>query len=1655
MLNHLMHPLLFIKGFHFEINPLHPARFLGALFFLAALPVAWTTAVAQDSDYDPSWYNPSQSYVKIAVTEDGVYQVRGTDLAQAGVNLSAITPSSLRLLEHGQEIPLVYEGNASTLTDASQILFVGKRNQGTDESWAYRDPAWQSSTYNSLYTDTTHYWLTWGSGQGLRYTADTPAPLANVITTYRDTLFTEPDNTYYPGDSGETENPFYTRGEGNYWNGLRHNNSNNAETNRTNTFNLINDARTGLAADSIIVWAKVNSRTPTAFRIQLALQTEEDGSTNYRVYDEVSWSGYQFGELRGAAGGDAIPDDNQNRFRVRLISFNDAATFPHQSYVDFIHISYIRTLTAVDGRLDFAIERNEGGQFALNGFLGGAPVLVFNPQARWFQALTTTPEGDVSFSHQPTRNNTYWTTTRDALLAPAAIQLDTTSDLLAEAQNIDYLIISSALLRPSADALAMYRSSQNGYETLVVDIQDIYDQFDYGRPTPIAVRRFLRTTRESATPTRFVTLWGDALYADRTRPRPLWEVISYGQASSDGWLVMQGEGEDDWTEFTAIGRLPLRDNEAGLLFLQKLQSYEAAPLDDWNKEMIMMVGSRDLGEQNLLGNHINRWAGRALAPPTGMDTTRFVRTVSDELPPDASLQDSIRVSLRVGSSWLCYFGHSAAVTWDIVVDPPAEFNNAGRLPLALSLGCRTGAFGGGANVDGDVPVLAEQLVLGSLNGAIAHWGTSGLSTISASARLGDETHELVFGDTLRVIGAVFQEAKRRYATSGAFSLRDLVQFGLIGDPATTLNIPVQPDLVATSDLIRIEPLAPVPADSQLTVLVTPRNLGLVPSGPVQFRLLHTPPGGAALPYDSTITDLETPLAFSVRINDGMVGTNNFMVQVDPDNVYDEVSELNNTAETSHVIFSTNVDLVAPRNLSVITGSPLSLRVAFTPEENSSTRIAFELDSSPTFDSPNLLQFEDAFTAGFAIWEITQALATEQPYYWRARVNDPDELTRWQESAFYLAASGAEQAWQQNATFFDRNTQSPSLVWDGALWSFTEFDREIEIASSGNNGILLGRILVDGISYQGLSLGYGIVVLNGTTGEVRAQTAAMPYANDFESPDDARARLDTLFTETVQENDYVLVRTRHIVAQETEIAEDIKALWRGLGSTAIDTLDHNDLWTMVARIGHPDETVEMAIESDVDLVQDARLFFRSGSGTTQSPRIGPARTWESISWDGTLPNAASEISVTVLDGETDAVLLDDLSAPGALTDLSAISAQETPFLRLQATLSDSSRQATPQLLQWAVNFSTVSEVVLDPATFTLSADTLNEGDVLTATGALLNLSDQPTDSVLVELRLTDTANRTSVVGADTIASIPPLGTVSTNFTIATEGLEGTNRLTLEAEQPSVREPVTINNIAFTEFTVRGDEMAPTLMVSVEGDMLPHDPEPVRDLQSPDIPVVSAQPTIEIVFADENPFKLLQDTTLATVTLENVSEGVTRTVYFQSNEVSFEPATEARNEARIIFTPDFTDLNAVFTLRVRAFDVAGNEAIGSPYQVHFRVITAIDAFGVSSLYPYPNPMGSFTRFAFELRGSDPSVVDDLRIRIYTLTGRVVREFNLVENPALLESGGLRIGWNKMLWDGTDEDGDQVATGVYLYKVIMRANGEDLDINDEAIEKLVVLR
>jgi hypothetical protein len=134
----------------------------------------------------------------------------------------------------------------------------------------------------------------------------------------------------------------------------------------------------------------------------------------------------------------------------------------------------------------------------------------------------------------------------------------------------------------------------------------------------------------------------------------------------------------------------------------------------------------------------------------------------------------------------------------------------------------------------------------------------------------------------------------------------------------------------------------------------------------------------------------------------------------------------------------------------------------------------------------------------------------------------------------------------------------------------------------------------------------------------------------------------------------------------------------------------------------------------------------------------------------------------------------------------------------------------------------------------------------------------------------------------------------------------------------------------------------------------------------------------------------------------------------------------------------------TLAVKGWDIANNSGEG-----YTEFVVAEDGkAALDHVLNYPNPFTTNTWFQFEhnLAGQ----VLDVQVSVFSVSGKLVKTI-LHSAPA----DGYRV--TDINWDGKDEYGDQLARGVYLYRVKVR--GTDLSgaqvTAESDFEKLVILK
>jgi hypothetical protein len=196
------------------------------------------------------------------------------------------------------------------------------------------------------------------------------------------------------------------------------------------------------------------------------------------------------------------------------------------------------------------------------------------------------------------------------------------------------------------------------------------------------------------------------------------------------------------------------------------------------------------------------------------------------------------------------------------------------------------------------------------------------------------------------------------------------------------------------------------------------------------------------------------------------------------------------------------------------------------------------------------------------------------------------------------------------------------------------------------------------------------------------------------------------------------------------------------------------------------------------------------------------------------------------------------------------------------------------------------------------------------------------------------------------------------------------------------------------------------------------------------IVPPSPLISIKVKDENEVLKKTDTTGVEILIKPPCDGCFfRRIAFSDPGVSWSPATDKSDFSVEYKPPPFDD--GMYTLKVQASDASGNLSGTEPYQIRFEVINESQ---ITNFYPYPNPFSSSTRFVFTLTGS--VIPDQYKIQIMTISGKVVREITQDE------IGSIHIGNNitEYAWDGRDEYGDQLANGVYLYRVVLNSPDQE---------------
>ncbi|MEW6128691.1 MAG: C25 family cysteine peptidase [Acidobacteriota bacterium] len=664
----------------------------------------------------------AQTAVKLSINREGWYRVTQAELIAAGLSKDA-NPARLQMFVDGVEIPIQVSTNKDGLFDKhSFIEFYGI---GLDT------PSTASRTY----------WLVEGKQAGKRITLSRGEGVSTFLDSFTCTVERRERLLYFSALlNGERENFFgavvTTEGVDQPLN------LNHVAPSKGQTILEVNLQGVTLQAHRVLVQLNGNNLGYVDFNGQ------QSGATNFTLPHAL---------LREGAN------------TVRLLAQQNSSDV---SLVEALRLTYQHTFTADNDALTLIAKGEQ--PITIDGFSTKA-IRVFdvtNPDliVELLGNIEAQKDGSYLVTAVPLEKG------ERRLLAladsriqhPALIRANQPSKWRDSAQTADLVVLTTREFFNAIEPLRLAREKA-GYKVAVIDVEDLYDEFNFGHKSLRAVKDFFAFAKTNwKIAPRFVLLVGDASYDARNYlgfgdfdfvPTGLVDT-RFMETASDEWLV---DLNDDGIGEIAIGRLPVRNAEEVAAVIAKLL---VAPQTGLTQSALLVSDRND--------GFAFEQASAGLRPllPAGIRIDELRRSQFDDL----TAKNKLLEALNRGQKLVNYIGHGSANLWrgNLLSATQARALTNQKLPVFVIMNCLNGYF-----LHPTTDSLGEALMKAERGGALAVWTSSGMTHPSPQASVNQDLYRLWFANQTLTLGEVIQKAKS--LTTDSDIRRTWI---LLGDPMT-------------------------------------------------------------------------------------------------------------------------------------------------------------------------------------------------------------------------------------------------------------------------------------------------------------------------------------------------------------------------------------------------------------------------------------------------------------------------------------------------------------------------------------------------------------------------------------------------------------------------------------------------------------------------------------------------------------------------------------------------------------------------------------------------------------------------------------------------------------------------------------------------------
>ena len=1674
--------------------------------------------------YDNEWVNHNKTYYKFIVDEDGLYRITNSVLQQAGFPLN--NPGAIRLFNKGKQIP-IFVSTTSTIGNGDYIEFYGEKNEGEYDTQLFTDPDFQVTTKHSLFTPKSAYFLV----------IDNSIPAMRYSTISNDiSVVPEPDEFFEKTVTRVLDQEFFDgKPDSRIWAGV-------------NSF-LSNFGQAEGFVSTVILPGELEEfsvLTPSVYNQGMAhVELKLVGRSNDLYV--LSGDHHVTVELEGVVYMDTIYEGFNNitvDFDIPVSALSNvsqvgvksvADIFNHVSYeeliengtniypnypdlspdrnaVAYIEITYPHEFS-FDGEssYEFNIVNNDVRYMEIENFNGGDAPILYDLTS--LKRLVPFKDGNVykvrinQIASAPEKRDMVICNTTGGLNIVNNLEAKQFVDFSNPANSGDYIVISNPSLyeifngENQVQRYLNYRSSETGgaYQPLLVDVQEIYDQFGFGiLQHPQAFHNFSNFIVDQyddgnwSIQPQYLFLLGKSIRYESCRNSEnnfagnL--VPTFGSPGSDN--LMSSRSIYTSKNQIATGRLSAKTPAEISEYLDKVVEYESwinqtlpCTTEDrkWLKDVLHIAAGDNGDQEEDFLSRLYEYEDIVEKPNFGGEVIATLSNANVNV-----ITSPIDEYMNSGLSLITFFGHSNAQIWKYDIGDPEDYNNEGLYPFIFSASC----FVGDIHKPYTSQSMSEQYALAPNRGAIG---------FLASVKFG-------FPDLLHNFSTSFYSnfSKNYYGQPISLSIQKTIdetitdeigtqltaqEFTLSCDPAITMYHFDNPEYILEPNSITFDPPNISAALDSVLVNIQVTNMGQAVEDSMTIQITQTFPDGSignvvevVVPSPTYETTYQINMPIKNLVNQNPIGENIFTVSINGESAIDEDCFDNNNIVKSELILPTTALPIEPCQFSIVGDQDVVLKATSALPVLPATQYIFQMDTTALFNSPFLLQGLVTSEGGVIEWAPNfNAYQQERVYYWRISVNpQAQEEFAWEHSSFtYINES--DDGWNQSHYF-------QFLEDEFDLCYINENTRQFEYDDRPNSLYCSNNYVTSGSGTQANNLLYKLNNINQVQSSCLLVGGAEDCRGGIMIAAFSSATLEQLISYRVLDGGSVCEDFGEY--GNIHCTEGARPAFQFHTGTATDLTELNTFlndiptgYYVLAYSVNEHRLTGNSVFSDAAL-QPIHNFFEGSLGITAAQ--GMPGNFSNLNENSTFivfgkkgdPNFDNKHLVSTTN--QDLLLELDIEIESKKQNGNVISTKIGPAKKWDKLFWDNEQEAT-------------DFISLD----VYGVDNSGNKNFLFSTGnqQAWELENQSADLypfLILEAITSDSIQQTMpqlnywrvLFDRYPEASLNQ----SVNYNFESDTLQAGESGTFEIAVTNVTD-IDMDSLLVAYILVDSDQSRdtsyvtyPPLLANSTNDIFY---EFSTSGMSGDVffrAVVNPENNQQEKFDFNNqiiiPFHVLSDTQnpLLDVTFDgqHILDGdivaANPEILIKVNDENIYLGLDGNSAEIILIYPDGTeeniDLNAsnVTIVEPTAEAVAaGNNCVeilftptfvtDGTYQIRINgkdrngnysgendyvaSFQVITEAMISNVVNYPNPFTTSTRFIFTLTGME--VPENLKIQVFSISGKVVREITAAE------LGNVHIGRNisEYAWDGKDEFGNELGNGVYFYRVTASINNEELEL------------